>query len=310
MRFCRRIFILFLLSVGLLPVLVQGMEWKKLIRGSCVLHCHDSDMEHGRMVLSMAEERIPKIARDLKLSSVETVNIVIAPTDREFARITGGQIPEWGTGAADPSRSVIFLKSPRFARPEVDLKQVVIHELSHVILAMAVDQKPVDRWFDEGFAQWQSEEHRIGTAILLARSLLTGNVLWLDEIDEVLSFRRDKAALAYFEARSAIDFLIQEHGPQVLGDIVNQLRMEKGMDEALLATIDLGFQDFQTDWYHAMKRKYRWYILLDFRSALSLILVILFVTAFIATRLRIRKKKRLWAEEDGYGIETVEEHSA
>ena len=288
----------------------ETSEWRRLVRGKYVLHCYAEDLDHGSRILNLAEASVPGIADALHLSSIGNIIIVIAPTDKEFQRLTGGQIPEWGVGAADPSQAVVFLKSPRIARPEINIRQVLVHELSHVLLGMAIDSKRVDRWFDEGFAQYASGETGIQGGIVLARSLFTGNFLWLDEIDEVLTFRRDKANLAYQEARTAIYYLIDNYGDEVIPSIVRVLKDGHGMDEALRAAIGMGFQDFQTDWYHAMKQKYRWYILMDFPLVFSLVVIILFLTAFIVTRKRIRKVKRNWEEEEKYGFETMEEHTA
>jgi hypothetical protein len=288
----------------------EASEWRRLVRGKSVLHCYAEDLDHGSRILTIVEASIPGIADDLQLSTIGNVIIVIAPTEREFQRLTGGQIPEWGVGAADPSQSVVFLKSPRVARPEINIRQVLIHELSHVLLGMAVGSNPVDRWFDEGFAQYASGETGIRGGIVLARSLFTGHFLWLDEIDEVLTFRRDKANLAYQEARTAIYYLVDKYGDEVIAGIVRALKDGNEMDGALRAVIGMGFQDFQTDWYLAMKQKYRWYILMDFPLVFSLVIVILFLTAFIVTRRRIRKTKRIWEEEEKYGFETREEHTA
>jgi len=310
MRFLHRLFLAILLGVSFCAHSVAALEWRQLVRGTWVLHCHEEDLENGRRVLSMADEALPRMTGDFGLSSTGMIHIVIAPSEQAFHRLTGGQIPEWGSGAADPSQAMIFLKSPRFSRPETNLRQVVHHELSHVLLWMAVDSHPVDRWFDEGLAQLESGEMGIRGAVLLARSLLSGDIIWLDEVDEVLKFRREKAALAYGESRAAIDYLIASYGRENIGRIIQAIRAGKTMDDALMNTIGIGFQDFQTDWYHAMKQKYRWYILLDFWVMFSLVLVILFFTAFFVTRNRTRRIKQRWAEEEQYGFETMEERTA
>ncbi len=310
MRFLHRLFFTILLGVSFCTLSAEASDWRTLVRGTWVLHCHEEDLENGRRVLSMADEALPRMTGDFGLSSTETIHIVIAPSEQAFHRLTGGQIPEWGSGAADPSQAMIFLKSPRFSRPEVDLRQVVHHELSHVLLWMAVGFHPVDRWFDEGLAQMESGEMGIRGGVLLARSLLSGDIIWLDEVDEVLKFRREKAALAYGESRAAVDYLIASYGRESIVGIIQAIRSGKTMDNALQSTIGVGFQDFQTDWYHAMKQKYRWYILLDFWVVFSVFLVILFITAFFVTRNRTRKIKKRWAEEEQYGFETMEERTA
>ena len=309
MRLHHRTVFSFFIFCRLFVLPLEASEWRQLVRGQIVLHCYEEDLKNGERVMSIAHHALPRIVRDLNSPSIGEVTIVVAPSEKQFHALTGGQVPEWGVGAADPSRSLVFLKSPRFARPEANFKQIVVHELTHVVLGMALGGKEIDRWFDEGFAQYESGEKGIRGSILLARSLITGDILWLDEIDDVLTFRREKASLAYQEARAAVDYLVEIFGNDVIADIVQVLREGKGMDDALLAACGVGFQDFQTDWYLAMKHKYRWYILLDFPLVISTVLVILFLMAFFATRRRIRKKKHIWEKEDLYAFQKMEEHS-
>ncbi len=309
LRPIRRIFLNLLLCC--IPiVLVEASEWRRLVKGSVVLHCDEVDLRNGEKVLSIVDERLFQIAQDLKIDSIGSVTIIMAPSDGEFHHLTGGQIPEWGIGAADPTQGIIFLKSPRFARPEINLTQVVIHEVSHVLLGMALGGVEIERWFDEGFAQYESGERGLGGAILIARSLLGGEILWLDEIDDVLDFRREKASLAYQEARSALDYLVETYGKGILARIIQEKKTGKDLDEALLATTGLGLRDFEMNWYHMLKRRYRWYILMDFPFILSMVFVALFIMAFFATRRRIRKKKQLWEGETIGEFEGQEENSA
>ncbi len=284
-------------------------EWRRLARGPFVLACHEEDVRNGENVMSIVEEVYPRIAEDLGLLVMGKTTIVIASSEREFHVITGGQIPEWGVGAADPSRAILFLKSPGFSQPETNFRQVVVHELSHVMLGMAVEGRVVDRWFDEGFAQFESGERGLSGAVLLAKSLLGGQALRLDEIDEVLTFRRDKAALAYAESRAAVEYLVDTYGKDVIPRIVRVLGEGKGMDEVFLSNLGIGFQEFQMEWFRAMKHTYRWYILLDLPLVFSVILIVLLFTAFFITRRRIQQRRRIWEEEALYGIERLEEDS-
>ena len=291
------------------PLLAES-EWTQLLRGRVILYCHPKDVRNGERIFSIIEKERPKIEQDLGLSSVEKLTVFIASSESEFAALTEEQIPEWGVGAADPLRSVLFLKSPRFNRPEVDLEQVVVHELSHVMLGMVLRGREADRWFDEGFAMYESGEGSLGDAIRLARNVLAGEVLRLDEIDDVLTFRREKAALAYLESRYAVGYLVERFGRQTLKQIAWTLREGKGMDETLLLTLGMGFEEFQSEWYQTLKNKYRWYVFLDMPFVLGTLFVVFFLTAFIMTQRRIRRTKKKWEEEDRYGIERLEKPSS
>ena len=272
-------------------------EWQQLIHNSVVIYCHREDIKNGQKIMSIIENFLPGIERDLGLTNAGKITVVIASSEKEFDAVTGGQIPEWGVGAADPVRGIVFLKSPRFAKAETNLNKVVAHELTHVVLGMILKGRTVSRWFDEGLAQYESGEGNMWGTILLARSIFAGEIIWLDDIDNVLNFRRHKAALAYLESRTAVDYLVEHYGKDVLVRIIQHLRENNGMNKALILSIGMDFQDFQNDWYRTLKDKYRWYIFMDFPVILSIVFVGLFLAAFFVTRRRIRKKKQIWEEE-------------
>jgi len=290
--------IIFFILFWLIAVSLYGRsEWQQLVRKPVVVYCHREDLKNGQRIMSIVENVLPGIEHDLGLVNPGKITIVIASSEKEFATVTGGQIPEWGIGAADPARGIVFLKSPRFAKPETNLNQVVAHELTHVVLGMILKGKDVSRWFDEGLAQYESGEGDMWGTILLARSIFAGEIIWLDDIDNVLNFRRHKAALAYQESRTAIDYLEEHYGRDVLARIIQALKKGDGMDNALVLSIGIGFHEFQNDWYRALKHKYRWYVFMDFPVVLSTLFVILFLTAFFVTRRRMRQKKEIWEKE-------------
>ncbi|MBN2031468.1 hypothetical protein JW824_14640 [bacterium] len=278
-------------------------QWRKLIRGSVILYCHDNDIQYGENILYIIEENVTRVAEDLGLAAVGEIKIIIASSEQEFNTLTGQQIPEWGVAATDPQMSAIYLKSPYLSRAETDLEKVIVHELSHVIMGMVLEGKSIDRWFDEGFAQYEAGEQGVRGTILLARSLVTGNIIWLNEVDDVLTFQRQKAALAYQVSYMAVQYLVDTYGKDMVVNIIQSLRDGKEMDEALFLSIGIGFQNFQDNWYATMKKKYVYYLFLDFPFLFSLTLLVLFFTALVVTRRRMVKKRRVWELEESYDYE-------
>jgi len=273
-------------------------DWRYLQKGPVVLACHEQDMDTGEAVLGMLMQAVPRISRDLNLAQIDRIMVIIAPSEKAFQNMTSRSIPDWGVGAANPSSGTIFLKSPRFARPETDMELVVIHELAHVLLGIALEGQPVDRWFDEGFAVYQSGEESMSSKIIFARSLVTNNPIRLEQVDAVLTFHRDKAGLAYQESHAAVAYLIQEYGSETISRIIGRMRLGEDMDQALQNTIGLNLDDFEHLWLKAMKKKYQWYVLFDFPVLFSALLVSFFIAAWIMTRKRIKKRKQMWDEEE------------
>jgi len=303
--------ILLIIVIGFYSVslLAEG-EWRRLFRGQVVLYCYEKDMRYGDKIISIIDQALPVMSERFGLRLHSEVTILVAPSQKVFDRITGGQIPEWGIAAAEPEQSIIFLKSPRFARPETDLKSVVLHELSHVLLSAASGGNSIDRWFDEGLAMTFSEDKRFFETMNLARAVFSGEIIKLNKIDDVLTFRRQKAGLAYQESLSAAQFLIDKFGSEALAGIIREIGQNTGMDAAMQSAIGMGFKEFEDRWYQAMRIKYRWAVFLNFPFLVSVLMVVLFITAFFMTRLRTEKRKKILEQEDFYGFETIEDHQA
>jgi hypothetical protein len=269
---------------------LESVDYQQWNQGRITVFGLESDFRTARNVIATLKRALPEIEKHLPDPGEVEVRVVIAPTEKEFDRITGGQIPEWGIGAADVSRSLLVLKSPRIAEPEVQIDRIVIHELCHVLLGQALRPHTADRWFDEGFAQYTSGELRLGASVRLARSLVTRQFINLEDIDDVLSFQQDKAALAYAESRAAVAYLIESYGSDVIARITSSLGRGNNMDSALRAAIGIGFDAFEAQWIRALKKRTRWIILLDTPILVSVCLLALFFAAFINARRKIRLK--------------------
>jgi hypothetical protein len=302
--------VLIIVLIGIVSFSVGAdSQWRRLFQGSVSLFCYEQDMHHGRTVISMVDDALSDLTEWYGLSESPKITIVLTPSQKSFHQLTGGQIPEWGIAAASPDQSIVFLKSPRIARPETDLKKVIVHELSHVLLFTAAGGKHIERWFDEGLAMMLSGEKGLRETVILARAVLSGDIIWLHEIDDVLTFHRQKADLAYHESLVAVTFLKDQYSREVFREIIYQLSQDRDMDAAMQSVIGLHFGEFEGNWLRAMQKKYRWAVFLNFPFLLSVLMVALFLSAVVATRIRIKKRRRLWEKEDFYEFETAEDHS-
>ena len=278
-------------------------EWRKLSRDRIDLYCMPADLKNGEFVMDLTLNMGPKITDDLRLKRMSTMTIVMAPSHKMFRQLTGGQFPEWGIGGADTEQSVIYLQSPRIAQSRSELTRVVVHELSHVLLGQAVMGKPVDRWFDEGFAMYESGDMGISASVLLAWNLLSDDPLSLHDVDDILSYQRSKANLAYQISFSAVHYLIRTYGFDAFADISQALGQGLDMNEALIQSVGIDYETFENGWFHAARKKYNWYVLYDFRIIFGIGIVFLFFLAFLRTKQRIRKRKQEWmfeADDDKY----------
>jgi hypothetical protein len=233
----------------------------------------------------------------------DTFRIYIAESESEFATLTRGRVPEWGAGVALLGSKSIVMRRPENLTATPDFERILIHELAHLGLEVASGHGSVPRWIHEGFAMWQSHEWRLGQDLLLAEALLTGSFIPLSELEEVNQFQRAKAGLAYTESFLALNFFVDEFGRQGFVEFVTLLREGTPFKESFFGATGLSYWEFQRLFESYAKHKYHLFFVLTDPSLFWLLLVLLFVLAFIWKKRQDRKKLEEWERMERLGRE-------
>lgn len=256
--------------------------------------CHQEDERVGRQAIDLVLDALPSIRDEFGLVQRQKITLVISTSDREFVHLTQNQIPDWGVGAADPIRSVIYMKSPRIAKTDDAFSTILLHELSHVLLGQHVGEFRVSRWFDEGLAMLVANEGRWWDVWRVARASQTHHLVPLHQIDDVLRFRKSKAALAYQESKLAVDMLSREYGPSIYQTIIRNMDRTLSWEDAFELSLGISVDVFEDSFFEKMEYRYRWYFLFDFPVYFSLVIVVLFIAAYVAKRRQSQRQLSIW----------------
>jgi len=151
----------------------RAQTWEELTETSehFTIFYHRDDAPTALGLLASAEREYHRVTQIIGYQPTTAVQIYLASDPKEFRLLTLGRIPEWGMGAAVPHRGRIVLISPRHFPGRSDLRQVLVHELSHVVLGQALGDAWAPRWLDEGLAMFISHEWKFGQSVLVARAL-------------------------------------------------------------------------------------------------------------------------------------------
>lgn len=256
-----------------------------------------SQSEAAKYVSNILQAALPRTAAVTGFELDREILVFITRDQADFDRYAGSMVPEWGEAFAIPAESAIILKSPELASKRLNYKNVVIHELTHVILFFAVDSNEVPVWFGEGLAMFTATEEQEVSE--LARALLTDSVIPLDRIDSILRFNRNKARLAYEESHSAVMFLAEAFGDSSLPRLVQGFKAGLNVDEALMNAISMDYEEFEEKWLEYAGNKYKWTVFLEADTILWFVIIpFLFLAAYVAVKLRNRRIKKQWTMED------------
>ena len=272
--------------------------WEQIETDHTALRFRGPDRSFAESLTFYLQSGYRNVHRKLGLGEDIRIIVYLAPSARLFEALTSGAVPDWGVGCAFPEHRVIVLRKVEGA-PRA-LSETIYHEISHILLNNAAGDLPIPRWFDEGMAMWNASEWRWGQSYEMSAAAVWGNLLPLREIDNVLAFASPKAKLAYAESFSAVSFLMRQESPDIASRLLTDLRAGYSFEEAFARQTGSTTEEFEEQWIKEAKKRFGLAALLSESFNFWLAVTMLFLLAYVATKLRNRRKIRQWeADEAG-----------
>ncbi|HUE77582.1 MAG TPA: peptidase MA family metallohydrolase [Longimicrobiales bacterium] len=241
------------------------------------------------------------------------VDVWLAPDQARWDSLTGGAIPEWGAGVADPVRGVIVIPAFDWERtPLHTLRTTLVHELAHVALQRYLGPARTPRWFTEGYAQWAAGQWTFDATWQLSLALLGDRAPPLDSLTLDWPVAEADARLAYLLSASAVTYLVDRSGEHGLRVLLDRWREQADFDTAFRSTYGLTMGQFEEDWRAHVKSRYGWSVFLGQSAFFWLIAAIILVVLVLVRRRRDRARLgRLRAteppDEPAYWEESVDD---
>lgn len=248
-----------------------------------------------RLVLEMASL---KLARLLEVELPDTITIVIVETQEEFDSVARGKIPEWGAGAAIPTRDLIVLRRPMMHNYPGNMSDLLQHELAHIAMHHCLKGARAPRFIDEGFASWFAGEWSFTRVTTIAAAQFTKSLLPLRQIDRVGSFQSGKANLAYAQSYLVIIFIFERFGEIAFLELLDAFAHGAKLEEAFREAFGIPFWQFEVEYRKYLSDKYTFYNILSDTMKLWIILAILVIIGFILVKKRKKDAIERWKEEE------------
>jgi len=223
------------------------------------------------------------------------IHLLIADEASPIAR----QTPRWIAGFASGADDAIVLLPARAADyPNDGFDELVLHEVTHILVWRAAGGGSVPRWFNEGFAMtagrsWNFEDRRRLTA-----AIVTGNPVSLDQIERAFFRGEVPAGRAYALSEALVRDIIRHQGPSVvrrtLGGVSAGDSFDQAFERASAQSLDAVVNDFwrrQTFWN-------RWVPVVTSGFVLWIVITLLALLAFRRRRARDAAIKQKWEQEE------------
>jgi hypothetical protein len=228
----------------------------------------------------------------------DTITVVLAASDGQFAALTGNRLPEWTAAVAVPVQRRIILKPGSYYDPEV-YRESLIHELAHVYFADKTGKGHAPLWLNEGIAMHVSGQSLSwDESIATANAVLGDNILNFSEIDGMLKFGTAKARIAYYQSLLAVRYLLDSYGEAELRHILDALGAGVTIEQHFLSQYGIAYADFEYSYRKWLGERYRWMFLLQFEYLLWFLILLLVFAAIVLVKIRNRRKISQWIEED------------
>jgi len=223
------------------------------------------------------------------------IRVVLAPEGSELA----ARAPSWVAGYALGQLSTIVLFPARVpSYPDRTLEALVVHEVTHVLIARASRGAPLPRWFHEGLAMVAAREWALEDRARTALALLGHRPGSLAAISD--EFSGDAAAVARSYALSAafVRYTLRRHGATSAARTLAAAARGETFADAFRAATGSPFAEVERAFF---RREALWGTWVPFLTSTTVLWFGITALALLAIRRRRRRDAELrarWALED------------
>jgi hypothetical protein len=214
-------------------------------------------------------------------------------TAETFQRELGRTLPDWGVGVAFPDGKTIVIDCQTAPDVRRGLDEIFLHELVHILLIQGSLETRLPHWFHEGLAQKLSGEWRVKDTLSV---ILSGRVPSLYSLDKPFPANSMLADKAYRASLLAINFLEQEYGREIYGQLIAETAFTGDFRKAFYNLTNDSLDEFAFRFRNKMQIKYGWLVIITRWPTMFVIMAVVF--AIGAIRKIILRKRMLAAMED------------
>lgn len=225
------------------------------------------------------------------------VRIVIVPERDRFVELVGGWAENSVAVALPRARQVVLNAEALRRGAPADLGSTLIHEFAHLYVGTRCEI-PLPRWMDEGIAmvvegRWGVEE---SAALVLARTV--NGLIPLRELERGFPVQADRQRLAYRQSHSVVRHIMRTSHSGSLPNLLRSLQGEKGLAEIERYWNPLHRDALELRWRDTLTLRSNWPLLVHDSGLMWGAGALLLVVAFVAVRMRRRRRHAEWDEEE------------
>lgn len=253
----------------------------------------------ARKVIEVESYDIQRLEVAMRLAGLTEpgppVRVILAPEDSEEARAA----PSWVAGYALGSANTVVLfpaRAPTY--PDRSLESLLHHEVAHVLIDRAAQNRPVPRWFHEGVALAAGRAWNLEDRTRFAFERLRGKPVALAELETWFRSDTSRVHRAYSVSGAFVHELLTDHGPLVTGDILDGVGRGLSFPTAFERATGESLRQAQARFHSKFRGLARWLPFLTSSLVLWMVVTALALVAIWRRRRRDAELHRRWEEEE------------
>lgn len=208
-------------------------------------------------------------------------------------------VPQWVSGYAYGSLGrVVLLPERTPSYPDSSLEELLLHELTHVLVARATGGRAVPRWFNEGLAMMAGGPWSLEDRTRLTFAMVRGSERPLSEIDELFGGEPGEVRLAYAVSGALVRDIVLQHGRPAPRRILAAVGRGSSFPEAFHEATGVTLHGAVGAFWQRHSFWYRWVPILGSSLTLWVLIVLLAFVAWWRKRRKVAALKRAWDEEE------------
>ena len=209
------------------------------------------------------------------------------------------QVPSWVSGyAVADARTVVLIPARAVTYPHDGMEDLVVHEVTHLLIDAAAGGATVPRWFHEGVSMYAATGWRIEDTTRLTFSAWSSAPRSLGELDGSFRARYGSVAGAYAVSGAFVRYLIERRGERIVAPTLANVRAGQDFRTAFAAASGLSLDAAAEEFWREEMRWTRFVPILSSSLALWIGVTLLSFLAFRAKRRRDARRLAEWDQEE------------
>ncbi|MEK7851122.1 MAG: peptidase MA family metallohydrolase [Deltaproteobacteria bacterium] len=211
----------------------------------------EKDEALGGIVLDILEEAYSDINLDLA-HYPEGNTVVILYAKKAFKEAT--MSPDWSGGLYD-GKIRLPIGGIKDINPE--LKAVLYHEYTHVVVRSMAKGKKVPTWLNEGIAEYEGARFVVRPMKELSRAVAEGKLISIKSLEGDFSDLSSKeSSLAYLQSSSIVKYIIDKFGLHAVRSMLENIGSGEKTGDAVnkaLEVYGLDYDSLVAEWGRSLK---------------------------------------------------------